>query len=103
MRLLFCRDNCVRLFQHNRPIAASLRQATIDQKRSVRPMNKPENHLVRRPFLFRLKHEFRYRNGLSKHLFCRYLVTVRPSHLPNSSIKGDGVRVFLSERDHPYR
>jgi hypothetical protein len=30
-------------------------------------------------------------------------VTVRPSHLPNSSIKGDGVRVFLSERDHAYR
>ena len=23
--------------------------------------------------------------------------------LPNSSIKGDGVRVFLSGRDHPYR
>lgn len=29
-------------------------------------------------------------------------ITVRPSHLPNSRIKGDGVRVFLSERDHPY-
>ncbi|MFL1419500.1 transposase [Pseudomonas fildesensis] len=24
-------------------------------------------------------------------------------HLPNSSIKGDGVRVFLSGRDRPYR
>ncbi|WP_158177969.1 hypothetical protein [Pseudomonas viridiflava] len=32
-----------------------------------------------------------------------YNVSVRPSHLPNSSIKGDGVRVFLSGRDRPYR
>nr|WP_285229496.1 RHS repeat domain-containing protein [Pseudomonas fluorescens] len=31
------------------------------------------------------------------------IVSVRPSHLPNSSIKGDGVRVFLSGRDRPYR
>lgn len=31
------------------------------------------------------------------------LVSVRRTHLPNSSIKGDGVRVFLSGRDHPYR
>lgn len=30
-------------------------------------------------------------------------VSVRRTHLPNSSIKGDGVRVFLSGRDHPYR
>ncbi|WP_275672277.1 E2/UBC family protein, partial [Pseudomonas tohonis] len=30
-------------------------------------------------------------------------VSVRPTHLPNSSIKGDGVRVFLSGRDSPYR
>ena len=36
-------------------------------------------------------------------VLCTLRVTVRPSHLPNSSIKGDGVRVFLSERDHPYR
>ena len=28
-------------------------------------------------------------------------VSVQPSHLPNSSIKGDGVRVFLSGRDRP--
>lgn len=28
-------------------------------------------------------------------------VSVRPSHLPNSSIKGDGVRVFLSGRYRP--
>ncbi|KMU97125.1 TonB-dependent receptor [Pseudomonas putida] len=28
----------------------------------------------------------------------------RPAnYLPNSSFKGDGVRVFLSGRDHPYR
>lgn len=33
----------------------------------------------------------------------RYDVSVQPSHLPNSSIKGDGVRVFLSGRDSPYR
>lgn len=31
------------------------------------------------------------------------IVSVQPSHLPNSSIKGDGVRVFLSRRDSPYR
>ncbi|MFK3565520.1 hypothetical protein OH706_17780, partial [Pseudomonas sp. M3] len=31
------------------------------------------------------------------------IVSVRRTHLPNSSIKGDGVRVFLSGRDHPYR
>ncbi|WP_219857032.1 hypothetical protein, partial [Stutzerimonas kunmingensis] len=30
-------------------------------------------------------------------------VSVRPTHLPNSSIKDDGVRVFLSGRDSPYR
>jgi len=30
-------------------------------------------------------------------------VSVWPSHLPNSSIKDDGVRVFLSGRDCPYR
>jgi hypothetical protein len=30
-------------------------------------------------------------------------VSVQPSHLPNSSIKGDGVCVFLSGRDSPYR
>jgi len=30
-------------------------------------------------------------------------VSVRPTHLPNLSIKGDGVRVFLSGRDSPYR
>ena len=30
-------------------------------------------------------------------------VTVRPRHLPNSSIKGDGVRVFLSGHHRPYR
>ncbi len=30
-------------------------------------------------------------------------VSVRRTHLPNSSFKGDGVRVFLSGRDHPYR
>ena len=30
-------------------------------------------------------------------------VSVRPTHLPNSSIKGDSVRVFLSGRDSPYR
>ena len=30
-------------------------------------------------------------------------VSVRRTHLPNSSIKGDGVRVFLSGRDSPYR
>ena len=29
------------------------------------------------------------------------IVSVQPSHLPNSSIKGDGVRVFLSGRDRP--
>lgn len=29
-------------------------------------------------------------------------VSVRRTHLPNSSIKGDGVRVFLSGRDQPY-
>jgi quinol monooxygenase YgiN len=28
-------------------------------------------------------------------------VSVQPTHLPNSSIKGDGVRVFLSGRDRP--
>ena len=28
-------------------------------------------------------------------------VSVRPTHLPNLSIKGDGVRVFLSGRDSP--
>ena len=31
------------------------------------------------------------------------VVSVRPTHLPNSSIKDDGVRVFLSGRDSPYR
>ena len=31
------------------------------------------------------------------------VVSVRPTHLPNLSIKGDGVRVFLSGRDSPYR
>ncbi len=31
------------------------------------------------------------------------IVSVRPTHLPNSSIKDDGVRVFLSGRDSPYR
>lgn len=30
-------------------------------------------------------------------------VSVRRTHLPNSSIKGDGVRIFLGGRDHPYR
>lgn len=30
-------------------------------------------------------------------------VSVQPSHLSNSSIKGDGVRIFLSTRDRPYR
>ena len=30
-------------------------------------------------------------------------VSVQPSHLPQSRIKGDGVRVFLSGRDSPYR
>ena len=30
-------------------------------------------------------------------------VSVRRTHLPNSSFKGDGVRVFLSGRDRPYR
>jgi len=29
-------------------------------------------------------------------------VSVRRAHLPNSSFKGDGVRVFLSGRDRPY-
>ena len=29
------------------------------------------------------------------------VVSVQPSHLPNSSIKGDGVRVFLSGRVRP--
>ncbi len=33
----------------------------------------------------------------------RLMVSVRPTHLPNLSIKGDGVRVFLSGRDSPYR
>ena len=33
----------------------------------------------------------------------RRCVSVRPTHLPNSSIKDDGVRVFLSGRDSPYR
>jgi transposase-like protein len=28
-------------------------------------------------------------------------VSVQPSHLPNSNIKGDGVRIFLSGRDRP--
>ena len=32
---------------------------------------------------------------------CCMSVSVQPTHLPNSSIKGDGVRVFLSGRDHP--
>jgi hypothetical protein len=30
-------------------------------------------------------------------------VSVRSTHLPNSRIKGDGVSVFLSGRDHRYR
>ncbi|WP_326839247.1 DUF4113 domain-containing protein [Pseudomonas sp. BIGb0427] len=33
----------------------------------------------------------------------REMVSVRRTHLPDSSFKGDGVRVFLSGRDHPYR
>jgi len=32
-----------------------------------------------------------------------WFVSVQPSHLPNSRIKDDGVRVFLSGRDSPYR
>ena len=38
------------------------------------------------------------RLGVSVHSL---YVSVQPSHLPNSSIKGDGVRVFLSGRDRP--
>ena len=34
---------------------------------------------------------------------CRARVSGWRIQLPNSSIKGDGVRVFLSGRDHPYR
>ena len=32
----------------------------------------------------------------------QHFVSVQPSHLPNSSIKADGVRVFLIGRDSPY-
>lgn len=35
--------------------------------------------------------------------YANHLVSVQPSHLPNSRIKDDGVRVFLSGRDSPYR
>lgn len=30
-------------------------------------------------------------------------VSVRPNHLSDCSLKGDGGRVFLRGRDHPYR
>jgi predicted DCC family thiol-disulfide oxidoreductase YuxK len=35
--------------------------------------------------------------------FVRSDVSVRPTHLPNSRIKDDGVRLFLSGRDNSYR
>ena len=36
------------------------------------------------------------------HRLAQMDVSVQPSHLTNSHIKGDGVRVFLSGRDSPY-